>query len=388
MGAKAAHGTLCPRGGGAQWHVGHSPLEDAETISLAGMDRIVEYSPSDMVVIAQSGMTVEALQTHLAEHGQWLPLEVAHPHRQTLGGVVATRAPSAVRAGYGSVRDWLIGLSAVAGDGQEVRGGGKVVKNVSGYDIPKLYCGSWGTLGVITQVAFKLAPLPEASKTLLAILSSDRNSEEALDALLAGVDPVATHLLNATAARQVLGDSAEDGQYLVIRLSGLTEDVNALTQQASSLVGPFAVSVLELPGAIAHPLNASIRDYALRDASLTVRYNILSSQVGAFARMIEWTANKSGFSAAVVADCRTGFVVSHGEPISDDSDWDEYYLRFRDKADRVGGSSVIERMPTAWKQHGVPIWSPVLPEFALMQEIKRKLDPSALFNRGRFVGGL
>jgi glycolate oxidase FAD binding subunit len=379
---------LSPVGGGVQQHIGYPPSADAEVVSLAGLNRLIEYSPDDMVVIAEAGMMLNDLQSALAVHNQWLPLEVAAPDRQTIGGIVATRAMSAARAGFGSVRDWLIGLAVVGGDGQLVRGGGKVVKNVSGYDLPKLYCGSWGTLGIITEAAFKLAPLPRHTKTLLALVSGDRNSEEALDSLLGTVHPTSTHLLNGAAARDILGLDAEDAQYLAVRFAGAEIDVEFLAGKAAAALAPYAASVLDLPSGIAMKLNAALRDFSLNDSPLSVRYNILSSQVGAFSRMIEWTANKAGMSAAVCTECRTGVVYAQIRPHRDGAGWAEYYPSFRDKSDRVGGSMVIERMPDEWRDMGTPVWSPLLPEFELMRAIKQALDPKGIFNPGRFVGGL
>ncbi len=134
-------------------------------VSLRRLSSVIEYNPADLVVVAEAGMTLLSLQSVLAEHGQTLPLEVAFPETQTLGGIVATRAGSLTRAGSGAVRDWLIGCNAVGGDGQVIVGGGKVVKNVAGYDLPKLYCGSWGTLGILTQVAFQACAAARQPKT-------------------------------------------------------------------------------------------------------------------------------------------------------------------------------------------------------------------------------
>ncbi len=386
--ARAAGTALRLVGGGVQQHIGYPVSRDSVDLSLTKLARVVEYAPDDMVVIAQAGMTLAALQALLAERGQWLPLEIAVPDQQTLGGMVATRALSSVRAGYGAVRDWLIGLAVVGGDGELIRGGGKVVKNVSGYDLPKLYCGSWGTLGAICEVAFKVAPKPEAHATLLAVLASNRNSEEALDALLTACDPVSTHLLNGAAAKALLGEQAEGAQYLVVTFDGRTEAVDAVASLAETVLAPFAISVLPLPPAIATPLRAAIRDFAVAESPLTVRYNVLSSQVGAFSRMVEWTANKSGFSAEVVSECRTGILHARVSPQSEASDWVKFYPDFRDKADRVGGSNIIERMPVAWTAMHAPVWSPVLPEIALMRGIKQKLDPANIMNPGRYIGGI
>ena len=216
----AAGQGIVPWGGGTRQHVGYPPERYDLAFSTECLDAITEYQPADLVVTAQAGVTVAQLQRTLAEHGQWLPLDIALPERQTVGGMVAARADSLRRFAFGSVRDALIGVTVINHWGEVVKGGGKVVKNVSGYDLPKLYCGSWGTLGLITDATFKVAPLPEASATALLPLPADRNSEDVLDRLLESeLEPSFLYLLNPTAARAVLPD-AEDAQYLAIGFDG------------------------------------------------------------------------------------------------------------------------------------------------------------------------
>ena len=156
---------IVPWGGGTRQHVGYPPERYDLALSTEHLNAITEYEPADLTVTAQAGVTLAQLQRTLAEQGQWLPLDAALPERRTVGGLVAARADSLRRFACGSVRDALIGVSVINHRGEVVKGGGKVVKNVSGYDLPKLYCGSWGTLGLIVEATFKVAPLPEASAT-------------------------------------------------------------------------------------------------------------------------------------------------------------------------------------------------------------------------------
>jgi glycolate oxidase FAD binding subunit len=385
--AASSNSSLAPQGGGTQLHIGYPPSRPVIPLPLTKLDRIVEYTPEDLVVIAQAGVTLSQLQSVLGEHNQWLPLSIAFPDRQTLGGIVATRANSILRGGYNSVRDWLIGLDAVGADGEIVKGGGKVVKNVSGYDLPKLFCGSWGTLGAITQVAFKVAARPEATSTLLAVLSADRNSEEALDSLLSALTPTFTLLFNAEAAKELLGEDAAPAQYLALRFDGVSESVEERAKQAAELLKPFSASVLVLPAEVGEKLSEALRDFTLKEAPLAARYHILSSQVGAFVRMIDWTAEKASWKSTVVADALTGIVYAHYRPAEPGNyDWNAFYPQLKDKADRVGGSLIIERMPESWRDADIPVWSPELPDWKLMAAIKKAFDPKGIFNPGRFVG--
>lgn len=372
---------LLPRGGGARRHVGYAPSRAGLTVSTERLNRVTDYEPADLVVSAQAGVTVDALQAVLAQHGQWLPLLVARPDRQTVGGIVAARAHSLVRLGCGSVRDSLLGVQVIDAQGDVIQGGGKVMKNVSGYDLPKLYCGSWGTLGLIAQATFKVAPLPPASATVALALPSGRNSEETLDALLASpLAPTFLLLLSPQAAQSVLG-ADDDAQYLVLGFDGQAEDVQ---WQLDTLGAPEAV----LPDAVAQDVRTGLRDFSLRDAPLTCAFHILSSQVGAYSRMMEWTAQRAGFTAHVVSDAALGIVHAHFAPQDEAASWAVFYADLQDKALRVGGSLVIERMPDALRRAGAEVWQPVLPEIALMRRIKNNLDPQGRWNPGRFAGHL
>ncbi|MBV9849341.1 MAG: FAD-binding oxidoreductase [Armatimonadetes bacterium] len=370
--------SIVPWGGGTRQHVGYPPERYDLAVSTENLDAVTDYHPADLTVTAQAGVTVARLQATLAERGQWLPLDVAAPERQTVGGLVAARADSLRRLACGSVRDSLIGVTVVNHAGELVKGGGRVVKNVSGYDLPKLYCGSWGTLGLIVDATFKVAPLPEASATAALPLPAGRNSEDALDRLLASeLEPSFLFLLNPSAAHAILSD-AEDAQYLVLGFDGSTE---AVAWQLETLGAP----ALETDGAAA--ARARLRDFALADAPMTASFHILSSQVGAFARMMEWTARRAGLAASVAADAALGMLRAHFFP-GENADWAAFAADFQDKALRVGGSCIIERMPDALRALDIPIWSPLLPDFDLMARLKEKLDPRRMWNPGRFVGRL
>jgi len=143
------------------------PPVDLE-ISSEKLDRVIEYEPADQVVIVECGLRLAALQRELAKHGQRLALDPPQPDKATLGGIVAANSFGPLRTRFGSVRDLIIGVSVVRADGTRAKGGGKVVKTVAGFDLPKLMCGSWGTLAFIATVTFRVHPLPEEAVTLCA----------------------------------------------------------------------------------------------------------------------------------------------------------------------------------------------------------------------------
>lgn len=370
---------IIPWGGGIRQHIGYAPERYDMALSTERLVAITDYQPADLTVTAQAGVTITQLQATLAEHGQWLPLDVALPDRQTVGGVVAARADSLRRFGWGSVRDSLIGVSVVNAQGEIVKGGGKVVKNVSGYDLPKMYCGSWGTLGLIAEATFKVAPRPETSATALLPLPTERNSEEVLDVLLGSeLQPSFLVLLNSAAAQDLI-ESGPATQHLVLGFDGSAE---AVAWQLETL----GTSALDDEAATA--LYGRLRDFASQAAPMTAAFHILSSQVGAYARMVEWTARHAGFRARVLADAAVGMVWAHFDPAKPDADWPAFYRDLADKADRVGGSFIVERMPDELRAYDTSIWSPLLSDFTLMERLKERLDPARLWNPGRFVGRL
>ena len=370
---------IVPWGGGTQRHLGYPPARYDLALSTRRLNRITDYAPADLTVTAEAGVTISELQAVLAAQGQFLPLDIALPDKQTVGGVIAARANSLRRLTNGSVRDSLLGVSVLNGRGELVKGGGKVVKNVAGYDLPKLYCGSFGTLGLIVEATFKVAPLPPASATVALPLDLDHNSEDVLDRLLASeLTPSFLSLLNPAAA-QVIFPEADPAQYVILGFDG---DGEAVAWQSETL------GATVLPEAAAALARARLRDFALDDAPMTASFHILSSQVGAFSRMVEWTARRAGFSSQVAADAALGLMTAHFAPARADADWTVFYVDLKDKADRCGGSFILERMPDALRALDTPVWSPLLPDFGLMARLKETLDPDRMWNPGRFVGKL
>ncbi len=382
---RAATGrALVPWGGGARQHVGYPLKRPFVVVSTENMNALVEHRPADLTVTAQAGMTIAVLQESLRQHNQWLSVDVARPEVQTVGGIIAARANSLRRFGYGSVRDHLLGVTVINAQGERITGGGRVVKNVSGYDLPKLYCGSWGTLGLITEATFKVAPLPEASATVALSLPAGRNSEEALDRLLLSELQFSfLHLLSPAAAQTVLPGEDKGAQVVVAGFDGPAETVNWQTE---------TLGASALPPEDAACVRAALRDFSLLPAPMSAAFHVLSSQVGAFSRMLEWTAERAGLQASVCSDAALGLMHAHFVPPNGEgdsrADWPAFYSDLRDKADRVGGSCVLERLPNVLRAAEVPVWTPVLADFGLMARVKDALDPARLWNPGRFVGGL
>src|SRR3990170_2408640 len=163
---------VTPWGGGSHMHIGNLPARYDIALSLGRLDTVTEHEPADLTVTVQAGITLVALQEHLAGAGRVLPLGPFPDARATVGGVLAAAASGPWRHAYGTARDWTIGLRVITADGRITKAGGRVVKNVAGYDLCKLYIGSLGTLGVIVEATFKLAPLPRERRAALATFAT------------------------------------------------------------------------------------------------------------------------------------------------------------------------------------------------------------------------
>ena len=175
---------VVPWGGGTQMTLGNSPHEVDVVLGISRLNRVLFHEPADLVVSVEAGITLRALQEELATKGQFLPLEAPIPSRATIGGILAANASGPSRLAYGTPRDWLIGVRVVHSDGAVTKSGGRVVKNVTGYDLNKLYVGSLGTLGVIVEAIFKIAPLTPETRTLVSTYSSLHSAVDSAKELL------------------------------------------------------------------------------------------------------------------------------------------------------------------------------------------------------------
>ena len=179
--------TVSPVGGGVFAGLGNISSEADVALNLTRLDRVLDFQPADLTATVEAGITFNVLRDELRRGDKFVPLESPQPHRSTVGGILATGHSGPMRHSYGLPRDWLIGISVVGADGVETKAGGRVVKNVTGYDLNKLYTGSLGTLGVIVEASFKLAPVPD---TWAGITATFRTTAEAVEAGRALVEQV------------------------------------------------------------------------------------------------------------------------------------------------------------------------------------------------------
>lgn len=162
----------------------NSRKEKIERVNLAALNRIVEHTPEDMTVTVETGITLAALQKHIGQRRQWLAIDPPHPENTTIGNIINANSSGPRRFGCGTIRDYLIGLTAVLADGTIIHSGGKVVKNVAGYDLMKLFIGGYGSVGVVVEATFKLRPLPESEQFVAAICKSLEEADKLIETVL------------------------------------------------------------------------------------------------------------------------------------------------------------------------------------------------------------
>jgi glycolate oxidase FAD binding subunit len=386
----AAEGlVIYPLGGGTMLGLGLPPTRDGIALATTHLDRVIDYPARDMTVTVETGITLTRLQALLATEHQRLPIDVPCADRATLGGALAANVSGPRRYGFGTLRDYVIGISLVNDEGLETKAGGRVVKNVAGYDLCKLYVGSLGTLGIITQVTLKLRPRPE-EQALVTIGCADDAVASLLDTLhRTRTRPVCVDLLNQAAARAVNAMAATvlpDAPWLVV--AGFEDNREAVSWQVQQLikeVSPLYSAALNvLAGAASEPLWQGLVELpAWPGTGLTFRANLLPEGTAAFCRRAAGQPEEM----LIQAHAGNGLVVGHLPRGVGAGRAAGLIKELLDAAVAARGNLVVPRCPAAWKKE-LPVWGAPRGDAWLMRRVKEALDPHGLFNPGRFVDGI
>jgi glycolate oxidase FAD binding subunit len=376
--AAASRSAVGFAGGETQLDLGAPPERLDVLVRTAGLVRIVDYSPADQVVVVEAGVPLADLQRELARHRQRLALDPPLPERATVGGIVAANAFGPRRARYGSVRDLLIGVSFVRADGVLARGGGKVVKNVAGFDLPRLMVGSLGTLGLIATATFRLHPEPEADSTVR----------------LAGCSPGAVRALVRAIRDAQLEPAAvlaaDWGRFdavsfdVLVRFEGFGAGVAEQTGRLREVAGRLSLDVELLGGDAARGLWAR-HDAARTGPSLRLR---IASPPSKF----EWIARELAGVRAALRDAEShayptlgiAFVGGEADPAARAAD---AIAAARGRLAEVGGALVVDAAPAAVRARA-DVWGPPPASIDLMRRVKGRFDPDRRLAPGRFVGGI
>jgi glycolate oxidase FAD binding subunit len=393
--AYEARRAILPVGGGTSLDYGNPPTQPGDQLDLTGLNRIVDYTPRDMTILVEAGVRVADLAATLAAEGQHLPIDVPRAANATIGGVVATNWSGPRRLGHGTIRDYVIGIHAVDGRGVPFKGGGRVVKNVAGYDFCKLLTGSLGTLGVITQLALKVKPLPESAGTVVAACADVATAEILLDRLAAlSAPPVAIDYLlgaNWQVPTTTRGQQAEIGPrtpHLVVRFEGTQAETDWLSDEIQrALQQSGGMSVSQLSPEDAGVLWKQQVEFADRGAGETsdnspmvVKFAVPPSAVtNIVSQLIAFDPN-----CAIQAHAASGIVIARLSKFSH-ADLTPFLVgKLRPAAVKLGGSLVV----VSSKLDGLTphlIWGGRTDAIALMENIKRQFDPHNILNPGRFI---
>ncbi len=383
--------TVLARGGGSRMSLGGLPERIDVLIETNQLTRLLEHEVPDLTCHVEAGLTLAALQKQLASKGQRLALDAPDAEQATLGGILASNASGPKRFRYGTARDLVIGLRTVQADGEISRSGGRVVKNVAGYDLNKLYIGSLGTLGIIVEANFKLHPLPVAERTLLLTYTNATDAMHTVIALLSSLlTPSALELIDAGAASDMTDffglNLPTNGYTLAVNFEGsLTtierqlDETRLLARQHNALMGD------DLEGEEQNLFWQVVREHT--QGTVTCKVVLLPSHIAPYLRQLERICHKHRLEAAMIAHAGNGILYIELRPGDAVPRLLEAIAELRRHAQEARGSLVIERCTVELKRR-VSIWGEPRADFHMMQRLKQQFDPKGTFVSGRFLGGL
>ena len=372
---------VTPWGGGTAVRIGNVPERVDVIIDLSKLNHVIEHDDANLTATVQSGITLAAAQEVTAGARQFVPFDVASPRHSTIGGIIAANLNGARRACYGGVRDLVIGMKVALATGEHIKAGGKVVKNVAGYDMCKLFVGSLGTLGIITELTLRLTPVPEAEVTLAASGSLTELSEFAGEILDSVLLPSAIVLW--TTETRSSSETPQLGWQMAVRAEGFAEHVSRHLRDVKLLAERLGLATVTYTNAAHDKLWAGICAFPILGHELVYRLMVPQSASGALLHEIQ-ELGSTDCSSAIVADMAGGAIwVGSNETRSAAGQ----FSQLQSKAAQHRGHVALLDAPAEVKRD-LDIWGPIPAAFSLMRKIKQQFDPQRLMNPGRFVGRL
>jgi glycolate oxidase FAD binding subunit len=356
-------------------------------VETAALKKVVAYSPADLTVGVQAGCSVRALATRLKRERQFVPFDAPRPAHATVGGTLAAGWLGPRRHRYGRMRDLIVGSSIALADGTLARAGGMVVKNVAGYDMSRLYVGSFGTLGVLVQANLKTLPLPQTARAFLAPLPERTRSRALAIVRTLSIEPAAALWIDGY-EKEVSGEGGPEGRLFV-----LLESSNALIERATrdlrSALGKAGVPETKIIDDRAyHLLDSAIDAYisTLSDRSLTYRIPSLPDNAAGLALEARDLVRRFALDASVIADVMNGDVVVRASR----NDTRDLALKFQVLDDTLHQAQPRARIiagdhPIRAALHA---WGEDPPAIFRMRTLKEQFDPNGILNPNRFVGGI
>lgn len=363
--------TVTPEGSGTKMRWGNS-VESTIVLSTRRLNQLREHAWQDMTCTVEAGCTWAEMQTSLAQHGQMVALDPLWPEHATVGGVIATNESGALRLKFGGLRDLIIGMTVVLADGTTAKSGGKVVKNVAGYDLHKLMTGSFGTLGVITEVNFRLHPIESNARSWTMKARNDANGSAAFATpLLALMDSQMTP--SCVQVRAINQECALD-----IRIAGVPECFNEYEGRIQSIFSGFEIALADDSVWLARQ---QIFD---SNCSTIAKISVVPGELCALVSELQrWALTES--AGLTVAGYATGLMTVGIDSTKDSLVKLVEHLRARVSA--CGGSLILLKLPETVRG-ALDVWGAQPNSLSLMREIKRRFDPKRVLNPGRFAGNI
>src|SRR5277367_3461454 len=369
--ANDANLAAIPRGGGTKLSWGNPPSRADVILSTACLDKIIEHAWADLTVSVEAGCTIQELQSTLAKHGQRLALDPLWPAQATIGGVLSTNDSGSLRLRFGALRDLIIGVTLALPDGTLASSGGKVVKNVAGYDLPKLVTGAFGTLAVITRAVFRLHPLPRNAKTLSI---SGCNLEEMQRLILVVLDSKLAH--TALQAR-----IAQDAEPVVdILFEGTEAGIAAQEAQLRELARP--ATAIEAASTV-WAASQVLWNFGNSETVAVAKITTLPASIARAVEIVQRAASprktlwKLTMQATGIGWLRLEATPENLHAVLSD-------LRF--ELEHAGGSLAVLQHPA--DMQSIDAWGTPGDSLPLMRAVKKQFDPKNTLNPSRFVGGI
>lgn len=397
--AAAENLAVIPTGARTKLGIGMTPARYDLAIDMTRLDRVISYDPGDLTLSVEPGIPLARLAQTLAEHNQFLPLDVPFYERATVGGTLSSGVDSPLRQLYGTPRDFVLGIEFVTGEGVLAKSGGRVVKNVTGYDLHKLFLGAIGSLGIITRVNFKTFPLPSATATFVASFSTMQAAAnfnslihksplrcQAIEIL----SPSAVTLLSESALS--FADGSLNSFIVVVRIAGNEAVLSRCEQDLRTMAGSSAASLRGFTRlANEQHLWIAIREFPSarqsNPAAALFKASCLRSDFAAFFDDISALAQQHSMKIShMFHGCGICYLWMESPPDSSNN-LATACQEFLRRAATSGRSASFVSCALEFKRQ-LNIWGPPREDFPLMQQVKRAFDPRNIFAPGRFVGGL
>lgn len=373
---------ILPCGNGSKLHWGGlvkvDPTTHYQEIIVVSCDRLnglIEHAVGDLTVTVEPGIKYAELQATLAKTGQFLAIDPAYPETATLGGIIATADTGSLRQRYRGVRDMLLGISLVRSDGKIAKAGGRVVKNVAGYDLMKLFTGSYGTLGIISQVTLRVYPIQEASGTVVLVGEREHIAKATQTLLSSALTPVAVELLSTNLVKELdLGKAVG----LIVRfqtvIGSVEEQLQKLLEVGNSL-GLNCTRYCDYEVELWNKLKQKIW-HSHRKTEIICKIGVMPNQA---VKTLNQVALETGLG---LIHAGSGLGELHFNSVNP-----ETILELRQWCESIGGFLTVLAAPLEIKQK-LDVWGYNQNGLDIMRRIKQKFDPQNILNPHSFVGGI